>query len=154
MPCSVQARLDDHAYMRPKNIFVNIRMIMQYVPDEIGVVVGLNQGMGQVSAYPETGGKGKMGLQPNVDSVKGSDHTGFCRYWSELMVAREMKTCWAMARMMRRSRKPVHTFNEPISKLHRNFPTTPEFAAQVQSLALSTYACKLSLNAFYQYVGG
>src|SRR6267154_5331035 len=44
------------------------------------------------------------------------------------MVPREMKTCWATARMMRRGRKPVCAFNEPISiqnsvgtfQLHQN----------------------------------
>jgi len=33
-------------------------MILQYVLDEIGAVVDLDQGTGRVTGYPETGGKG------------------------------------------------------------------------------------------------
>ena len=78
MPCSVQARLDYPAYVCPKNMFMNNRMILQYILDEIGAMVDLNQGMGRVIGYPETGGKGS--LLPIVDSVKGGDYTNFCHY--------------------------------------------------------------------------
>jgi len=42
-------------------MFGNSRMILQYVLDEIGAVVDLDQGTGRVTGYPETGGKGPMG---------------------------------------------------------------------------------------------
>lgn len=72
MPCTIQARLDFPAYMRPENMSMSSRMILQCVLDEIGTVVDLNQGMGRVTAYPETAGKGKMGLLPIMNSVKGA----------------------------------------------------------------------------------